>query len=168
MADRAHTVVVVDANVLINFIHIGQLDLLASLPGMTFIAPREATNEITVGTQARAVRAALASGQLREAEVTGIEEMERYADLSRRLGKGESACLALAESRDWSVASDEKRLFRRTAIAGIGEARILTTPDLLVHAIRSDLASVDDADRWKQLLAERRFRMKFESFADLL
>lgn len=56
MADRAGIIVATDANVLINFIHIGQLDVLGALPDITFMVPSEVTNEITDTMQATALR----------------------------------------------------------------------------------------------------------------
>lgn len=168
MASQTPTIVALDASVLINFIRIGRIELLGNLPAMTFMVPNEVENEITDGTQAAALKEATAAGHLQQTAMTDPAELEHHVTLTRYLGKGEAACLTLAKTRGWSLASDEKRLFWRTAIAEIGETRILTTPDLIVHAIRADLASVEEADRWKRLLAERRFRMKFDSFAELL
>lgn len=100
--------------------------------------------------------------------MTSIDELEHYSKLIRTLGKGESACLALASSRNWSLASDEKRLFRRTAIVEIGERNIWTTPDIILHAIHAGLASVEETDHWKECLTQNRFHMKFDSFTELL
>ena len=73
-------VVVTDANVLINFMHVGRLSLCAELPNLEFVVP----------------------------------------DHVRHLGRGEAACLVLAEKNGWTVASDEKGRFRREAVARIG------------------------------------------------
>jgi len=161
-------VVVTDANVMINFIHIGRLDLLAKLPGMRFVVPEHVVAEITDATQADALRAALDAGGLDEVRMTDADEISRYAELAATLGRGESACLAMAEARGWTVASDERRAFRRTAVDRLGEQRLLTTPALIVHAIRAGLVTVAKADQWKRLLEQRRFRMKFASFGELL
>lgn len=168
VAEEANIVVVTDANVMINFIHIGRLDLLAKLPGMRFVVPEDAVAEITDAAQATDLRAALEKGRLDEVRMTDAEEIRRYAELAATLGRGESACPAMAEARGWTVASDERRAFRRTAVARIGEQRLLTTPALMVHAIQAGLATVAEADQWKDLLEQRRFRMKFISFGELL
>lgn len=168
VAEEANIVIVTDANVMINFIHIGRLDLLAKLPGMRFVAPEDAVAEITDAAQATDLHAALEKGGLDEVRMTDAEEIRRYAELAATLGRGESACLAIAEARGWTVASDERRAFRRTAVARLGEQRLLTTPALMVHAIQAGLATVAEADQWKDLLEQRRFRMKFTSFGELL
>lgn len=84
------------------------------------------------------------------------------------MGAGEAACLALAELNGWHVASDERRRFRREVFARLGEGRLLTTPSIYVLAIRAGLLSVAEADADKDLLASRRFVMKFGSFSELL
>ena len=164
----AETVVVMDANVMINFIHIGRLELLARLPGLRFVVPEHVVAEITDVAQAAELRAAVARGDVGEVRMTNAAEIARFAALTETLGRGESACLALAEKRGWTVASDERRAFRRTAVERIGEDRLLTTPALILRAICAGLATVAEADGWKALLEQRRFRMKFASFAELL
>lgn len=161
-------IIATDANILINFIHVGRLDLLGALPGKAFTVPIPVVREIRDSAQAAVLQKALRAEHLGQADLTGPDELEYYANLCRTLGKGESACLALARHRGWSIASDEKRLFRRTAIAELGEAGVTTTPELMVQAIHAGLATVDEADAWKALLARHRFVMKFDSFSDLL
>jgi len=162
------TIVVTDANVMINFIHIGRLELLARLPGLRFVVPEHVVAEVTDAAQAAELHAAVERGDVDEVRMTDAAAITRFAALTETLGRGESACLALAEMRGWAVASDERRAFRRTAVEYIGEDRLLTTPALILRAIRAGLATVAEADDWKVLLEQRRFRMKFASFGDLL
>lgn len=164
--EEEHVVVVTDANVIINFIHIGQLELLARLPGMRFVIPEHVVAEVHEPAQAAELHDFIESGGLERTRITEPAELERYAELSETLGKGESACLALAESRGWSLASDERRKFRRTVVEKIGEESLLTTPGLIVRAIRGGLATVAEADRWKATLEDKRFKMRFMSFSE--
>jgi predicted nucleic acid-binding protein len=83
-------------------------------------------------------------------------------------GKGEAACLALAESRGWLVASDEKRRFRREVLALLGSGRLVTTPGLFVLAIRAGGISVQEADEVKAVLERHRFRMGFRSLCEVI
>jgi len=168
MADRTGITIATDANVLINFIHIDQLELLGALPDTIFVIPGEVVNEITDSVQAAALQKAFAAGHVHRTDLAGISELEQYSTLIRTLGNGESACLALARSRNWSLASDEKRLFRRTALAEVGKERIWTTPDIIVHAIQAEVVSVEEADHWKEHLSQNRFHMQFCSLAELL
>jgi hypothetical protein len=84
------------------------------------------------------------------------------------MGQGEAACLAMAESRGWIVASDERRRFRREVFSRLGEGRLVTTPGLFVLAIRVGRLSVDEADQMKAVLEQHRFRMTFGSFRDVI
>jgi predicted nucleic acid-binding protein len=91
-----------------------------------------------------------------------------YADLIQILGSGEAACLSLAECRQWLIASDEKKKFRRETLARLGTGRLLNTPGILTLAITSGILTVEDADGAKALLEQHRFTMSFSSFRDVL
>jgi len=160
--------VVTDSNVLINLAHINRLDLLEQLPPFSFVVPQEVVKEITDVAQSELVQGAITTGSLREVQLDSIPELRIYAQLVRTLGSGEAACLALAESRGWLIASDEKRKFYREAMVRLGEDRIINTAGILLKAIRLNVLNVDEADEAKAFLEERRFTMKFASFRDLL
>jgi predicted nucleic acid-binding protein len=161
-------VVLTDASVLINFLHLDRLDLLGNLPGHEFLVPDHVAEEIRDPGQRQRLETGIRSGFLTILPITDLEEVESYARFHRTLGQGESACLAVALRRGCFVASDERGLFRRTAATAIGKGRIFTTPDLLVLAIRAGLATVADADGWKVILEANRFRMRFSSFREIL
>jgi predicted nucleic acid-binding protein len=161
-------VVVTDANVLINLIHAGCLDLLGSLTAFEFVVPDHVIAEITVPGQQQALQIAFTRGTIRQQSITDPRELATYAGLRRSMGSGEAACLAMAEVRGWLIASDEKRRFRREVIARLGEGRLVTTAGLFVIAIRAGVISVEDADQVKELLQRHRFRMAFRSFRELL
>jgi len=84
------------------------------------------------------------------------------------MGKGEAACLAMAEARGWMIASDEKKRFRREVTARLGLERLVTTAGLFVIAIRAGVISVEEADQAKEILERHRFRMAFRSFRELV
>jgi predicted nucleic acid-binding protein len=161
-------VVVVDANVLINLIHAGRLDLLGTLTAFEFVVPDHVIAEITVPAQRWALEIALTRGVLRQESITDPRELATYAGLRRIMGSGEAACLAMAEARGWLIASDEKRRFRREVITRLGEERLVTTAGLFVIAIRADVISVEEANQIKEILQRHRFRMAFRSFRELL
>lgn len=168
MTDAPVRVVVTDANVLINLIHVGRLDMLSALGEYEFIVTEHVVEEIRRDEQRVVLLTAIEQGTLRVEPLTEIRAIELYADLSARLGKGEAACLALACTRGWLVASDEKGRFRREADARLGTDGILTTPGLFVLAIRRSLLTVEEADEAKTLLERNRFRMAFASFRDVI
>jgi hypothetical protein len=65
------------------------------------------------------LRKAIEAGWTGES-ITAIEGLSIFADRMRVMGRGETACLALAETQNWYVASDEKKVFRREALARLG------------------------------------------------
>lgn len=159
--------VAVDTNVLVNFLHVDRLDLLGRIPGYVFVAPEDVVSEVKYPDQTRRLEEALARGDVHR-DVVKSEERSVYAELCQTVGKGEAACLAIANGRGWLVATDELRRVRRWAREHLGEGRTLNTPGLLVLAIRCGVLTVEGADRIKAALEERRFRMRFASFKDVL
>lgn len=164
----AITIVVTDANVLINLIHIDSLILLGRLDKFRFVVVEEVISEISVPDQARAIAHAIESGWIFREPLQNPEGLELFVTLVRALGRGEAASLALAAIHGYAIACDEKRVFRREALARLGENRILTTPGILLLAIRAGLVSVEEADRMKHRLEQHRFIMTFASFKELL
>ncbi len=156
-----------DASVLINFLHLERLDILADIAEVDFVVPEQVVEEITDPQQARTLAHAVRGGRLRSERSTDPSEIATYADLRQFMGRGEAACLSIAERRGWLVAVDERGRFRRMARERIGEGRILNTPGILVIAIRAGGISVDEADMLKARLETHRFRMKFDSFRDV-
>ena len=157
-----------DASVLINFLHLERLDILADVAEVDFVVPEQVVEEITVPQQRQTLNAAIRSRQLRSERSTVPDELASYAYLRRFMGRGEAACLSMAEQRGWLVAVDERGRFLRMARERIGEGRILNTPGILLLAIRAGLLRVDEADVLKARLETHRYRMKFDSFRDVL
>src|SRR5271168_4428793 len=161
-------VVVTDTNILINLLHIGRLDLLGKLPPYSFVVPEEVVQEVREPQQAQALHAAMSAGLLLEVQLADPAELKVYAELIQILGSGEAACLSLAECRQWLIASDEKKKFRRETLARLGAGRLLNTPGILSLAISGGIITVEDADRAKAVLEQHRFIMSFASFRDVL
>ena len=165
---NALQIIVTDANVLINLIHIDSLALLGRLSGLHFIVVEEVIREVSEPDQARALAHAIQHGWISQEPLETPDTLELFATLVRTLGRGEAASLALAATRGYGIACDEKRVFRREALARLGERRLLTTPGILLLAIREGLVTVEDADRMKAALEQNRFTMTFASFKELL
>lgn len=165
----ARTVVIVtDANVLINLCHARQLQLLGAIPGFDFRVPQEVVNELTDSRQREFVEASVNARHLLIETLDQLESLTVFAELRQIMGRGEAACLALAETMGWAIASDEKKRFRREALQRVGPTRLYRTEDLLVRGIHAGILSVDAADECIRLLAENRYRMSFHSFRELL
>jgi len=161
-------VVITDANVIINLFHIGQLSLFGSLKPYSFRIPSEVLAEILEPAQYAAVSASIEAGHIEEISVDDIAALSLFAELRDVMGRGEAACLALATTRGFHIASDEKKRFRRRAIELVSESRILRTEQLLVEAIRRNQITVEDADGYKAILTANNYALPFASFADIL
>lgn len=168
MTSAPKRVVLGDANVLINLIHVGRLDLCALIPGHEFVVPDHVREEVSEPAQRAMLDGAIERGVFRVEAIFDLATLAFYSEFTAYMGRGEAACLALALERGWSVASDERKRFRREAEARIGSHRLLGTADLFVLAIRGGLISVEQADADKALLEQRRFRMPFASFRELV
>ncbi|MGH8436686.1 MAG: hypothetical protein ACRERX_19970 [Pseudomonas sp.] len=167
MSSSPHTAVV-DANIVINLIHIGRLALLVAIPNYDFVMPDDARNEIIDAGQRTVLDDAMEAGVLRIASITDVDDLKLLSELRTFLGRGEAACLVLAQKHGWLIASDERRRFRREVKARLGDGRLITTPGLLLLGIRTGVLSVVEADEAKRILERKRFRMAFESFGQLI
>jgi predicted nucleic acid-binding protein len=128
--------VAADACFLINFLAVDRMDLLGSLVSYRFHCPFEVSREVVRPVQAERLERAIAAGILALVEIVDLAEIALLTDLlHEQLGRGESACLALAESRGWVLASDERGRFRRLATERIGDGRLMTTRDALEQAV---------------------------------
>ena len=159
-------IVVADACVLINLMHVARLDLCAGLPGIELVVPEHVREEI--GRQRATLDDAISRGILRIEAITDLNACAVFARLTERLGRGEAACLAIAVEKGWLVASDEKGRFRREAEERLGKERLLGTADLFLKALCAGLLSVEEADADKAVLETLRFKMAFASFRDLV
>jgi predicted nucleic acid-binding protein len=168
MTAATRRVVVTDANVLINLMHVKRLSLLGGLAGYEFVVPDHVRAEITEPAQVEMLDEAASRGFLRIESVTDLGALTLFAELVAHLDRGEAACLALAVTRGWMVASDERRRFRREAETRLGAGSILRTQDLFVLAIRESLITIEQADADKAVLEQRRFKMSFASFRELV
>lgn len=162
-----NTVVVTDANVLVNLCHIDYLCLCEHLSAYRFVIPEEVLDEITLPSQRRSIDRAIKLKSIGLVSIDNIQALDLFAHLRRIMGKGEAACLAFAHYQGCYLASDEKRIFKRKAIELIGQTRILRTEDLILSAIREGLITATQADQFKQVLAQNKYIMKFGSFREL-
>ncbi len=82
-------VVIADANVLINLLHVGRLDLCGAIPGFEFVVPENVQQEVSRPEHRSALEQAVESGNLRIETVTGVASLALYAELTARMGRGE-------------------------------------------------------------------------------
>lgn len=161
-------IVIADTNILINLAIADALPLLAQVPDTRFVVCAEVLGELTDPAQTAGVHACIANGALSVVAFETTADLATYAALRRIMGQGEAASLALAEHRNFAIASDEKRVFRREATARLGFDRIVTTVDVFVACIRAEAITIENADAALRTLAANRFTLPFASFRDVL
>lgn len=159
--------VVCDACVLINFLLVGRFDLLSQNPDFRCLVTEHVVAEITKPSQAAALAQEIEVGHIELTEVNDLAELALFAELTYFLGAGEAAAIAVAYHRDLAVATDDGRTCREIE-QRLGPGRLLTTPGILLRAIRNDALKVKQADEIKRKLEKHRFKMTFGSFGDLL
>lgn len=156
-----------DAGVLINVIHVDALALLGRLVRFEFVVIEHVVQEITHPDHAAALAEAVRQGWIRRESLDHPEGLEAFADLLRVIDRGEAASLAWAVIEGAAIACDDPRACRE-ATARLGAGSTLTTPGLLLVAIRDGLLTVEEADAMKTTLEARRFTMPFRSFRELV
>lgn len=169
MASASRRCVAVDSSVLINFLNVNRIDLLRVCSDIDWFVTEHVRSELSDVDQVRRYEEAVAAGTVREIRVDAVEELVTFgALLGLRLGKGESATIAVAIHRSWGVAIDDATAIRKAVTHHPG-IDVLGTPDIVRSAIASRALSVQEADAIKRAWEERfRFRLRFASFADLL
>lgn len=162
--------VVADASVLINFLRARRLDLLRHHRGYRILVTEHVRGEVSYPDQAAELAEAITSGDIDEIQVTDPVELEIFAELSAVLGRGESACIAVAANRGCVVAMDELGRARREVHERVGRDRLVNTPGLILSCVRSGAITVAEADGIKVTLESQgqSFAFSFDSFGDLL
>ncbi len=168
MTERPVRVVVTDANVLINLMHVERLELLGQIPHHEFVVVDQVREEIKDVLQRLQLDAAISAGRLTLESLTDVAALASFAELTSRIGRGEAACIAIAAEKGWSVGSDERRRFEREVVARLGRERLIGTPEIFVLAIRAGLVTIEQADEDKRRLESHRFTMRFATFKELL
>lgn len=152
--------VVVDACFAINFLAIDRTDLLAELEPYRFHVPSEVEREIEREVQRRRLQRAFREGTLNRLEITDQEEIARSVELRSVFGAGESMAVAVAESRGWVVATDEKRKLRHLILDALGEDFLLNTEGVLVEAINQGLLTVPQGEGVRGELSNNGYLIK--------
>jgi predicted nucleic acid-binding protein len=155
------TTVIVDNTVLSNFAHVEQPQLL----GEAFDNPvtvRAVMDELTEGVRLER----LPSVDWRDVPVIELTSDEQTsADLfGQRLGRGEAECIALAQSRQWMVLTDD-----RDARAAAREAGVIVSGTLgaLMNLVEGGTLSLPQADHLLALMKQHGYRCPIDSLSEL-
>lgn len=168
MSTPPQRIVVTDANVLINLMHVSRLGLLAKIPNYEFVVPEHVREEVTIPEQRTTLEAAVKEGWLKIEVLNDLGAITVFTELIAYIGRGEAACIAIAAQRGWLIASDEKRRFLREAETRVGVGHVITTVDVFVLAIKAGLLTIEEADTDKVTLEGKRFKVAFASYREVV
>jgi predicted nucleic acid-binding protein len=160
--------VATDTCIAINLLRVGRLDILGALPDYSFHMPAEVIAEIEDPDQQQIIREAVRQGWIREAKLEDPAELQTFALANAQLGRGESACIALAETRGWILATDDSKGAKWKKVISAPGIQLLNTPGIILLAIRKGVLTVQQADEIKDALEKNKFKMGFNSFEDLV
>ena len=160
--------VATDTCIVINLLRVSRHDLLGSKPPYVFYVPPEVEQEIEYPDQQEAVKEAIRQGWIRQTKLEDPAELQTFARATAQLGKGESACIALAEKRSWVLATDDSKSAKWKKVISAPGIQVLNTPGIILLAIRKGVLTIQQADELKVALERNRFQMGFRSFGDLV
>lgn len=169
------SIVVADTSVLINFLKVDRMNLMG-VYSRCVLATDHVASEIADAypEQQGRYQAALTAQHLETCSVTDPDEIALFARLGagQRLGAGECSAIAVALHRGFALAIDDNRAVNR-ALREAGlvgrKLEILRTQDVIIALIRDGVLDITTADQLKDMWAnQHRFRIKAESFSDLL
>jgi predicted nucleic acid-binding protein len=160
--------VATDTCIIINLLRVNRLDLLGAVPPYIFHVPPEVVAEIWYPDQQHAVQEAIEKGWIRQTRLEDPLELQTFARATAQLGKGESACIALAEKRNWVLGTDDSKGAKWKKVISAPGIQILNTPGIILLAIRNGVLTLHQADEIKHTLEKNRFQMGFRSFEDIV
>jgi len=142
--------IVLDACMIISFGNAGRFDLIDTLQLDRICVGARARTEVVRDPALAAMEASIASGRLSLGTVdvenpTEQGALRSYDARPAFRGRGDAEVLALAASRGYIVASDE-RAIRATVIAEWGLNRLAGTADFIVWAVREGRLGAADAE----------------------
>lgn len=149
MADQ-----IVDACCLINLYASGRIQAIIPACGGSFYVSAQVQRESMSIRQIDPADAALlipspinlapdfSSGLIRECRLETKAEIESYVNFSAEVDDGEASSLAIAKSRKWIIATDDRKAIRLASEAGIS---VITTPELIERWIKATRPSEDEA-----------------------
>jgi predicted nucleic acid-binding protein len=169
-ASNERVLVVADANVLINFLRAGRLDLLRHHESYRIGVTEHIRREVTCPDQVAELAEAVTARDIDEIRMIDPVELKIFAELNAVLGRGESASIAVASNRGWVIAMDKLGRVHREVHERLGRHRLINTPGLILSCVRNGAITVPEADGIKARLEFRgqSFAVGFESFGDLL
>ena len=160
------SLLIADASTLLNFLRVRRFDLVHGLGYRVRIV--DAVYE-EVQTEREQLDRIVEEGHIKTIILEGTAITDSVAKfLALGLGNGESFSFAAAVEFESAIAIDDIRAVKK-AKSIAGGLTVLTSTDIVVASIRATRLTLQEADLLKAEWANNhRFRLKFNSFGDLL
>lgn len=142
--------IILDACTIISFGNVGRLEIIDAIESDGVCVGAKARAEVLRDPARAAMEASIAGGRLTVVSVDPENPAEQEAwrmfdDRPAFRGRGEAEVLALAATRGYVVASDERAV--RTAVREqLGAAQLAGTADFIVWAVREARLSIAEAE----------------------
>jgi predicted nucleic acid-binding protein len=165
--------VISNTTVISNFASIGQLDLLRRLYGVLYIST-QVYEEIQTGLAEgykfyadidQLVHPLVAQGWIRLTSLANEQELYLFGKLPPRLHQGEASCLAIAQSRGWTLLTDDRAARIQASNLGI---RLSGTLGCLVLAVERGLCTPERANLWLSHMIQVGYRSPVADLTTLL
>jgi len=150
--------VVIDACCLVNLYAAGDLRTRLLVHGRKWCIPSVVLRESLYIHQVQAdgttvkiaieIQSLIDDGSVHSCDATDGAELDLFVDFAAKIDDGEAMALAIAKSRGWTVATDDRKAIR---LAEEHSVSVLTTPDLM----KSWADSTDAAPEELRLALER-------------
>lgn len=162
--------IIFDNCVLSNFALSGSLDIIRVLYGnkayITDFVAAENMKGITQGYNGlAAIRQALLDGWLQETTLNGKAEKDIFEALSVSLGLGEASSMAVAKTRGYVFACDDRTARKESALLGI---KLTGTIGILVKAVHGKAVSGKKADEILKSMVRHGFYSPIGSVSEML
>ena len=157
---------VADASTLLNFLRVRRFDLLHGLGYRVRIV--DAVYE-EIQSEREQLDQLLEEDKIRTLTLEGTaitDDVTKFLALG--LGNGESFSFAAAREFQAAIATDDMRAVKKVKTIAAG-LTVITSTDIVVAGIRDNRLTLPEADLIKADWADNhRFRLKFNSFGDIL
>ena len=157
---------VIDATVFSNLAYLGHVDRLRIL--VRPVTPKAVRDELVAGSELYPFLTDATTALSTEIQVVEMDEGSRvvFEQLRDRLDRGEAECLAIAETHDGLLVTDDGAARQ---LARDRDIRVTGTIGVLIELVDDDVIDEDTADAWlERLIDETDYRVPSRDFSDYL
>ena len=156
MIESTERMLLLDASVLINVTHVGELDTLARMYEQRLSTTKVVSRQVSNRQGQKRVRQALGSGRIRLVdEMIPVSLLPAIPELVRRLGEQDTSLLINALVLDASLATDDRKLTSEARRRGV--QHVVDTEWVLAELVRSQLISLQQGNAKLHRLRDVRF-----------